>query len=83
MGGIPCAIIIDGNALQGAASELITTTQASCQLVEYLLLDPDEEFDEKDGEPIAKFHLHAEEAVRELNAELDRLNHELAHKYGR
>lgn len=81
MGGEECVIIIQGNIVQGGAATLSTTVQASCQLVNYLALDPDANFNDEDGKPIAEFHKRATKKLIELNEELDTLNHELAHKY--
>ena len=81
MGGEECVIIIQGNIVQGSAAMLSTTAQASCQLVNYLALDPDANFNDEDGKPIADFHKKATKVLKDLNDELDRLNHELAHKY--
>lgn len=79
MGGEECIIIIDGNKAQGLAYQLITTAAASCQLVDYLRTE--ENWDEDDAKPIAEFHKRAIRKLNELTEELDRLNHELAHKY--
>lgn len=83
MGGGSCVIIIEGNGVQGQSYELITTAQASCQLVEYLSLDPDEHFNDADTKPIQDFHKKAEKVVADLVAELKKLNRDLAAKYNR
>jgi hypothetical protein len=79
MGGEECIIIIQGNIVQGQSAMLATTAAASCQLVDYLRTE--ENWNEEDAKPIADFHLRATRKLKELNEELDRLNHELAHKY--
>lgn len=79
MGGEECVIIIQGNIVQGISAMLATTASASCQLVDYLRTEP--EWKDEDGKPIGDFHLRATKVLRDLNDELDKLNHELAHKY--
>jgi len=81
MGGEECVIVIAGSGLQGEAYKLITTAQASCALVNYLSLDDGANFDPADAKAIGDFHLKNIKTIRALNEELDRLNHELAHKY--
>lgn len=83
MSGGACVVIIDGNGVQGASYELISTASASCQLVDYLEHDENLEFNDDDTKPIQDFHHKAEKVLRELNAELDGLNHALARKYNR
>lgn len=83
MGGGPCFIIIDGNRLQGEAALLSSTAVASCQLVDYLENDDEANFDIKDAQPIQDFHIRAKGVVSRLNAELDKINRELAAKYNR
>lgn len=83
MGGISCAIIIEGNDVQGAASMLAQSTAASCQLVDYLQSDEDEHFDFADAQPIIDFHLRAKGVLTRLNNELDGINRALAAKYSR
>lgn len=83
MGSGACVVIIEGNSVQGQSYELISTAQASCQLVDYLSNDEDEEFNDADTKPIQDFHKRAEKVVANLVAELKRLNQDLAAKYNR
>lgn len=83
MGGGACVVIIEGGGVQGASALLSTTAATSCQLVDYLINDDDVTFNPADMQPVIDFHLRAEKKLKEMNAELDKANRELAAKYNR
>lgn len=83
MGGGACVVIIQGNGVQGEASKLMATADASCQLVNYLELDDEAEFNEADSQPIQDFHVRARAVIKRLNKELEEINDALAAKYNR
>lgn len=83
MGGVICVIILDGGKAQGAAQQLTANIQAACVLVDYLENDDEIEFDEADGKAIADFHGRAFKVLNDLNTDINRLNADLAKKYGR
>lgn len=83
MGGGACVVIIQGGGVQGEASRLISTADASCQLVNYLEMDEDANFNEADSQPIQDFHARARNVIKRLNKELEDINNALAAKYNR
>lgn len=83
MGGGACVVILQGNGLQGEASRLMASADASCQLVNYLEMDEDANFNEADSRPIQDFHVHARAVIKRLNKELEDINDALAAKYNR
>jgi hypothetical protein len=83
MSGVVCIIILDGGKAQGAALELSKTIESSCVLVDYLQNDEYLHFDPADGQVIADFHGRALKTLSDLNAEINKLNADLARKYNR
>lgn len=83
MGGIPCGIIIDGEAAQGNAAALIHSLNSSCLLVDYLEHDDEVTFDEQDAKSILEFHKKAKAHLKDLRGEIDDLVKALAAKYNR